>query len=252
MMLVVNRPAIHWLISMLTLAFSSKSCCAQVQCALDQPWTVTVWLQRSEQWLLTEIRPTALRFQSTCVFPVSVSTSFPTRCSAKRPGVRGGLRTLCLLSCIQQCAVYVSNLNHLCHRFLRGPIGLFMLIIWVCVESCSISKLIITVLEVGCASVFLEDLPEHFLFWLNCAFLGWQPNFNSSETDQLRSFMPWSNLPESVLKTTRSSGRVNWKWKRSSLRKKVSLAYTHAFSHTGRIRRWRTWHLWISLQHTDD
>lgn len=142
------RSAIHRLISILTLAFSSKSCCAQVQCVPDQLWTATVWLQRSEQWVLTEIRPTTLRFQSTCVFPVSVSTSFPTRCSAKCPGVRGGLRTLCLLSCIQQCAAYVSNLNHLCHRFLRGgAVSLFMLIIWVCVESFSISKLVITVLE---------------------------------------------------------------------------------------------------------
>lgn len=138
---------------MLTLAFSSKSHCAQVQCVPAQPRTATVWLLRSEQWVLTGIRPTTLRFQSTCVFPVSVSTSFPTRCSAKLPGVSGGLRTLCLLYCIQQCVVYVSKLNHLRHRFFfRGANKLVYVDYLYNVESFSTSKLVITVLEVGCVS----------------------------------------------------------------------------------------------------
>lgn len=66
-----------------------------------------VWVQGPELHVLTGIRPSTRRFQSTCSFPVSVSTSFPTHCSAKLPGVIGGLRTL-LFTFLYVLFVFVS------------------------------------------------------------------------------------------------------------------------------------------------
>lgn len=57
----------------------------------------------SERCVLTGIHPSLLRFQSTCTFPVSVSTSFPTRGSAKLPEVVGGGGGGGGLSCLHAC-----------------------------------------------------------------------------------------------------------------------------------------------------
>lgn len=72
--------------------------------------TFTVW-PRGSNWDLNWVRQTTLRFQSTCAFPVSVSASFPTRCSAKPPEVRGGLRTLLFISCVQRRDVSICSFN---------------------------------------------------------------------------------------------------------------------------------------------
>lgn len=110
--------------SILTLQTDSKVChviCLSVlyyllvwldRFCLFSVWssTFTVW-PRGSSWDLNRILQTTLRCHSTCAFPVSVSASFPTRCSAKPPEVKGGLRTLLFISCVQWRDVYIYGCN---------------------------------------------------------------------------------------------------------------------------------------------
>lgn len=190
------------------------------------PCTAKVWVQGSMQRVLTGIHPSTLQ---ACVPFLFLSRHLFQH--AALPNFQGSEEVWglsCLLSCIQHCVVYVSDLNHFwawqaCLCWKSGLKCVFF----------SITKLVIIVLEVGfvCFSVLagparaLPVLVGLCVSWLSVKTLPQQL------ASQLGLFIPSNNSPESVLKTTPSSGRAQWQWKHSSLKNKMFLLHTHACLH---------------------